>query len=78
MISLYGNIQSPTVKTFTQGEKVMIRRLGNDKEYRAIIVGISNEHWPKGMIIEMVDPIHGAYKFTHCVITEVCIDQEPW
>ena len=78
MISLYENIKSPTVKVFTQGEKVMIRRLGDDKEYRAIIVGIAHEAWPKGMIIEMIDPIHKDYEFTHCVITEVCIDQEPW
>lgn len=78
MTSLYGNIQAPAVKIFVQGEKVMIRRLGDDKEYRAIIVGQANEHWPKGMIIEMVDPIHKDYEFTHCVITEVCIDQETW
>ncbi len=66
-------------QTFTQGEKVMIRRLGDGKEYRAKIAGISAEIAEfKVMICEIVDPFNTDYSFSHIVITEACIDKESW
>ena len=65
-------------QTFTLGEKVMVRRLGDGNEYRAKIAGIGINDVAKVMIIEIVDPLSDDYEFTHCVMTEVCIDKETW
>lgn len=73
-----GRNSGVTEQTFFHGEKVMIRRLGDGEEYRAKIAGISVDGLVKVMIIEIVDPLLESYEFTHCPITEVCIDKETW
>lgn len=73
-----GKTSGVTEQTFFNGEKVMIRRLGDGKEYRAKIAGISVDGLVKAMIIEIVDPLSEDYEFTHCAIIEVCIDKETW
>lgn len=65
-------------QTFIQGEKVMVRRLGDGNEHRAKVVGVAVNDVIKIMIIEMVDPISDNYKYSHCSMPEVCIDKETW
>lgn len=63
-------------QTFTQGEEVMIRRLGDGNEYRAKIAGVSADTpGCKIMIVEMIDTFNENYEFSHCGITEACIDK---
>ncbi len=73
-----GRTSGITEQTFFQGEKVMVRRLGDGNEYRAKIAGIAVGGMVKVMIVEIVDPLLEGYEFTHCPITEVCIDKETW
>lgn len=69
-------------QTFIQGEKVMIRRLGDGNEYRAKISGIAVDsgYGAKNMIVEIVDPYKNSedYPFTHANMPEACIDKESW
>ena len=65
-------------QTFTQGEKVMIRRLGDGMEYRAKIAGVAVDIEFKVMICEIVDPFHADYPYSHLTVTEACIDKESW
>lgn len=73
-------IASGTIgQTFVQGERVMIRRLGDGMEYRAIIAGIAIDVELKVMICEIVDPFSKAdYSFSHVSMVESCIDKESW
>jgi len=75
-------IDSGTIgQIFTQGEKVMLRRLGGvggNREYRAKIAGIAVDDVIKIMICEIVDPLPADYPFSHIAITEACIDKENW
>ena len=65
-------------KHFVQNQKVMIRRLGDDKEYRGRVVGISAHVAELSFyIVEVVDKLPG-YNWTHCTIPEVCLDAENW
>lgn len=74
-----GTIYGTMNQTFEQGEKVMIRRIGDGFEYRAKIVGLSGDViGAKTMICEMVDSFRANYPYTHITITEVCIDKEEW
>ena len=73
------NTTSGTIgQDFVQGEKVMVRRLGDGNEYRAEIAGVAVGSEPaKIMIIKIVDPFKD-YPFTHCSMPEACIDKESW
>lgn len=74
-----GSIYGAVNQTFTQGEKVMVRRLGDGLEYRAKIAGVSTDLGLfKSMIVEIIDPFSDDYEFTHTAVTEACIDKESW
>lgn len=63
---------------FTPNQKVMIRRLGDDKEYRGRVVGIHSTHATCSFyIIEMIDRINNSV-WSHVVMTTSCIDPEEW
>lgn len=65
-------------QTFIQGEKVMVRRLGDGNEYRAKVVGVAVDMGGyKAMIIEIIDSYRN-YEFSHAMMLEVCIDKETW
>lgn len=67
-------------QTFTQDERVMVRRLGDGQEYRATIAGIAVDSPVKIMIVKIIDRFRNEedYNFTHCAMPEVCIDKEEW
>jgi hypothetical protein len=75
---IYGNAN----QRFKQDQKVMVRRLGDGKQYRATICGIAMDVGlgAKLMICEMYDNcdyVHN-FEFTHVSIPEVCIDPYDW
>lgn len=72
--TFYGTLN----QSFTQGEKVMIRRLGDGNEYRAKIAGVAIDTEAKVMICEIVDPFKSKYAYSHVAITEACLDKENW
>lgn len=56
----------------------MIRRLGDDNEYRARVVGIMAETVGINFyIVEMIDQPLGSV-WTHLCMPEVCMDIEDW
>lgn len=64
-------------KLYTCGQIVVIRRLGDDKEYKARVCGIAYECTINNFyIVEMIDRIAGNDEWTHCVITGACIDEK--
>jgi len=63
---------------FQQNQKVMIRRLGDDKEYRAFVVGLySEDSVVDCYIVGLVDRLD-KYNWSHKVIIESCLDAEEW
>ena len=69
-------IETGTIgQDFEQGEKVMIRRLGDGNEYRAKIAGIAVDsgYGAKNMIVEIVDPYKNGedYPYIEFVILRV-------
>lgn len=63
---------------FKKDEKVIIHNLGDGKEYRAIVKGISN-HYPACdfYIIKMIDNFRDPdYGFDYCCISESCLKLE--
>lgn len=66
-------------QVFANGDKVMIRRLGDGLEYRAKIAGVAVDTDVKIMIIEIVDDYsNGNYTFPYGAMPEVCLDKENW
>lgn len=61
-------------KNFVQDEPVIMRRIGDGKEYRAKVVGKSVEGATDFYIVELLDPIPGN-SWTHIAITEACLDK---
>lgn len=65
-------------QNFTQDQKVMIRRLGDDCEYRAKVVGIMAKTGDFDFyIVEMIDQPKGL-TWTHSCMPESCMDLEDW
>jgi len=64
--------------TFEPNQKVMVRRLGDGKEYRGRVVGLHSEHDTCSFyIIEMIDRIANS-KWSHAVHITSCLDAEEW
>jgi hypothetical protein len=65
--------------TFNEGDSVVIHSLGNlhlDKEYRAIIRGISVDYGVNPAtiwIVELLDKPDPDYAFGHCTMPEACL-----
>jgi len=67
-----------TQQKFGQNQKVMIRRLGDDGEYRAKVVGVSARLPDCDIyIVELFDEMPGM-EWTHVCMTEACLDPENW
>lgn len=65
-------------KTYICGQSVIVRRLGDDGEYRARVCGIADDQ-PECIfyILEMIDKIPGFNdEWTHRVIIDSCIDEK--
>ena len=65
-------------QNFVQDQKVMVRRLGDDGEYRAKVVGVMAEFVEVNFyIVEMIDQLPGL-TWTHACMPEGCMDPENW
>ena len=64
------------MKKFLSGQICIARRLGDDKEYKVRVCGIS-AYFPENIfyILEMIDVIPGQEKWTHFVLSDACIDE---
>ena len=63
---------------FSQNQKVMIRRIGDGKEYRAKVVGIMVRMPDCDFyIVELFDEMP-RNDWTHVCMTEACLDPENW
>lgn len=60
-------------QNFKQDQQVIICRLGDGKEYRGKIVGISADYICDIYIVEPFDQLPGQ-TFTHITMTEACLD----
>ncbi len=72
-------MEPKTNQNFQPNQKVMIRRLGDDKEYRAKVAGLASTVSGDTYIyiVEMVDKLDNS-KWSHVCIPEVCLDDETW
>ena len=65
-----------SVRRFKNRERVTVHSLGDDKLYRAIVVGISIENYPRSTIyiVRQVDFVRDEnYDYDCFTITEACL-----
>lgn len=60
-------------RDFRQGDDVVIYELGDDKEYRAKVVGKASENVIDVYIVELVDVPGGHWPWSHAAIPETCL-----
>ncbi len=61
---------------FADGDNVIVHKIGDGKEYRAIVRGVSIDYGinPATIyILETVDKIDSDYPYSHCTMPEACL-----